>query len=104
MKLKPRKLAFHYNNAWPHTVRKTLKEIDILIGNFLNIHCGQIITCFVRKNMRLEDRCFSTDEDAEREVHRWMMQHFNEFYTSGIRKLIKMCDKYINVNGGYVET
>jgi hypothetical protein len=43
------------------------------------------------------------DIEAEIEVRKWLRQQSKDFYTAGFDALVKRWDKYINVDGGYIE-
>jgi hypothetical protein len=43
------------------------------------------------------------EEEVETEVWKWLRQQSEDFCTAGFDGLVKRWDKYISVDGGYVE-
>jgi hypothetical protein len=46
---------------------------------------------------------FSDDKEAEAEVRKWLRQQSKDFYAAVFEALVKRWDKYIGVDGRYVE-
>jgi hypothetical protein len=46
---------------------------------------------------------FSNDEEVETEVLKWLRQQPKDFCAARFDELVKRCNKFINVCGGYIE-
>jgi hypothetical protein len=58
---------------------------------------------FARSGSQLGGKRFADDEETEMEEGKWLRQHSIYFFDVGFDELVKLWDKCISVDGGYVE-
>jgi hypothetical protein len=82
------------------TLQWMFKKICFLfmVGSIYRLNLFRIWS----RNCHLVGKHFADDEEVETEVRKWLKQ-LKDFYAVDLDAVVKLWDKCINADGGYVE-
>jgi histone-lysine N-methyltransferase SETMAR len=106
-----RRVLIHHDNARPHAARGIQERIQELQWELLEhppynldlAPSGFYLFGPPKKENNRGDKRSDDDEEVETEMWKWLRQQSKDFYAMGFDAVVNRWDKYVNVDGGYIE-